>query len=142
MSRSQWNELRSSSTVPFFGRSASCSGGEAFGRHKEQYSTMCECCSTCLSNYGSCTCCRYIMAPPPTPKSYKYSSPFGLGVCIGCVSCGVVRVCGWWERFSRSGVHRIGNPGIIYRPQTQPRVVARPWDPSRSLDDPYNKLIL
>ena len=77
---SQWNELRSSSTVPFFGRSASWSGGEAFGRRKEQYSTVRECCSTCLSNYGLRTRRRYIMAPPPTPKSYKYSSPFGLGV--------------------------------------------------------------
>ena len=127
---SRWNELRSSSTVPFFGRSAGWSGGEAFGQCKEQYSTMHECCSTCLSNYGSGMHHRYIMAPPPTPKSYKYSSPFGLGVC------------GWWERFSRSGVHRIGNPGIVCRPQTQPRVVAHPWDPSRSLDDLYNKLIL
>ena len=76
---SRWNELRSSSTVPFFGRSAGWSGGEAFGRHKEQYSTMRECCSMCLSNYGSRTHRRYIMAPPLTPKSYKYSSPFGLG---------------------------------------------------------------
>ena len=76
---SWWNKLRSSSTVPFFGRSTGWSGGEAFGRHKEQYSTVRECCSTCLSNYGSCTCRRYVMAPPPTPKSYKYSSPFGLG---------------------------------------------------------------
>ena len=76
---SQWNELRSSSTAPFFGRSAGWSSGEAFGRCKEQYSTVRECCSTCLSNYGSCTCCRYVMAPPPTPKSYKYSSPFVLG---------------------------------------------------------------
>ena len=124
---SRWNELRSSSTVPFFGRSAGWSGGEAFGRRKEQYSTVRECCSTCLSNYGSRTRRHYIMAP--TPKSYKYSSPFGLG--------GERR-----ERFSRSGVHRIGNPGIVCRPQTQPRFVARPWDPSRSLDDLYNKLIL
>ena len=76
---SRWNELRSSSTVPFFGRSAGWSGGEAFGRRKEQYSTVRECCSTCLSNYGSRTCRCYVMAPPPTPKSYKYSSPFGLG---------------------------------------------------------------
>ena len=76
---SWWNELRSSSTPPFFGRSAGWSGGEAFGRCKEQYSTVRECCSMCLSNYGSCTPCRYIMAPPPTPESYKYSSPFGLG---------------------------------------------------------------
>ena len=76
---SRWNELRSSSTVPFFGRSAGWSGGEAFGRRKEQYSTVRECCSTCLSNYGSRTCRLYVMAPPPTPKSYKYSSPFGLG---------------------------------------------------------------
>ena len=57
---------------------------------------------------------------PPTPKSYKYSSPFGLG-----------------GRFSQSGVHRIGNPGIISRPQTQPRVVPRPLGsveiPQRSL---------
>ena len=122
---SRWDELRSSSTAPFFGCSAGWSGGEAFGRCKEQYSTVRECCSTCLSNYGSRTRRRYVMAPPPTPKSYKYSSPFGLG-----------------ERFSRSGVHRIGNPGIVCRPQTQPRVVPRPWDPSGSLDDLYNKLIL
>ena len=74
---------------------------------------------------------------PPTPKSYKYSSPFGLGG-----EEVVVLWLGWWERFSWSGVHRIGNPGIVYRPQTQPRVVARLWDPSRSLDDLYNKLIL
>ena len=134
---SRWNELRSSSTVPFFGRSTGWSGGEAFGRHKEQYSTVRESCSMCLSNYGSHTCRRYVMAPPPTPKSYKYSSPFGLGV-VGVGG----RVCGWWERFSWSGVHRIGNPGIVYRPQTQPRVIAHPWDPSRSLDDLYNKLIL
>ena len=134
---SRWNELRLSSTVPFFGRSACWSGGEAFGRRKEQYSTVRECCSTCLSNYGSRTCHCYVMAPPPTPKSYKYSSPFGLGVAWWCAW-----VCGWWERFSQSGVHRIGNPGIVCRPQTQPRVVARPWDPSRSLDDLYNKLIL
>ena len=132
---SRWNELRSSSTVPFFGRSAGWSGGEAFRRRKEQYSTVRECCSTCLSNYGLRMCCHYIMALPPTPKSYKYSSPFGLGG-------EEVVVCGWWERFSRSGVHRIGNPGIVYRPQTQPRVIARPWDLSRSLDDLYNKLIL
>ena len=72
---SRWNELRSSSTAPFFGHSAGWSGGEAFGRCKEQYSTMRECCSTCLSNYGSRTHHRYIMAPPPPPKSYKYSSP-------------------------------------------------------------------
>ena len=65
---SRWNELRLSSTVPFFGRSAGWSGGEAFGRHKEQYLTVHECCSMCLSNYGSCTCRRYIMAPPPDPK--------------------------------------------------------------------------
>ena len=122
---SRWNELRSSSTAPFFGRSAGWSGGEAFGRCKEQYSTVRECCSTCLSNYGSRTRRCYIMAPPPTPKSYKYSSPFGLR-----------------GGFSRSGVHRIGNPGIVCRPQTQPRVVPRPWDPSRSLSDLYNKLIL
>ena len=77
---SRWNELRSSSTVPFFGRSAGWSGGEAFGRRKEQYSTVCECCSMCFSNYGSRTRCRYVMAPPP--KSYKYSSPFGLGVGV------------------------------------------------------------
>ena len=77
---SRWNKLRSSSTVPFFGRSTGWSGGEAFGRRKEQYSTVCECCSMCLSNYGSHTRRHYIMAPPPTPKSYKYSSPFGLGV--------------------------------------------------------------
>ena len=76
---SQWNELRSSSTAPFFGRSAGWSGGEAFGRCKKQYSTVRECCSTCLSNYGSRTHPRYVMALPPTPKSYKYSSPFGLG---------------------------------------------------------------
>ena len=132
---SRWNELRSSSTVPFSGRSASWSGGEAFRQCKEQYSTMRECCSTCLSNYGSRMRHRYIMAPPP--KSYKYSSPFGLVVCGGAWSVG-----GWWERFSRSGVHRIGNPGIVCRPQTRPRVVARPWDPSRSLDNLYNKLIL
>ena len=75
---SRWNELRSSSTAPFFGRSASWSGGEAFGRRKEQYSTVCECCSMCLSNYGSRMHHCYVMAPPPTPKSYKYSSPFGL----------------------------------------------------------------
>ena len=75
---SRWNELRSSSTVPLFGRSTSWSSGEAFGRCKEQYSTVRECCSTCLSNYGSRTHHRYVMAPPPTPKSYKYSSPFGL----------------------------------------------------------------
>ena len=75
---SRWNELRSSSTAPFFGHSASWSGGEAFGWCKEQYSTVRECCSTCLSNYGSRTRRHYIMAPPPTPKSYKYSSPFGL----------------------------------------------------------------
>ena len=74
---SRWNELRSSSTAPFFGRSAGWSGGEAFGRCKEQYSTVRECCSTCLSNYGSRTRRRYVMAPPP--ESYKYSSPFGLG---------------------------------------------------------------
>ena len=85
---SQWNELTLSSTVPFFGRSAGWSGGEAFGQRKEQYSTVHECCSTCLSNYGSCMRCRYIMAPPPTPKSYKYSSPFRLevlrvGVVVG-----------------------------------------------------------
>ena len=115
---SRWNELRSSSTPPFFGRSAGWSGGEAFGRCKEQYSMVCECCSTCLSNYGSCTRCRYIMAPPPTPESYKYLSPFGLGGD----SVGLV-------------VHRIGNPGIALRPQTQPRVVPRPWDPTGSLDD-------
>ena len=133
---SRWNELRSSSTVPFFGRSAGWSGGEAFRRRKEQYSTVRECCFTCLSNYGSCMHRRYIMAPPPTPKSYKYSSPFGLWG-VGCVVCGC-----WWERFSRSGVHQIGNPGIVCRPQTQPRVVACPWDPSRSPDDLYNKLIL
>ena len=82
---SWWNELRSSSTVPFFGRSAGWSGGEAFGRRKEQYSTVRECCSMCLSNYGSCTRRRYVMAPPPTPKSYKYSSPFRLRVCVGVV---------------------------------------------------------
>ena len=80
---SWWNELRSSSTVPFFGFSTGWSGGEAFGRCKEQYSTVHECCSTCLSNYGSCTHRHYVMAPPPTPKSYKYSSPFGLGVWRG-----------------------------------------------------------
>ena len=79
MYMSRWNELRSSSTAPFFGRSAGWSSGEAFGRCKEQYSTVRECCSTSLSNYGSRTHRRYIMAPPPTPKSYKYSSPFGLG---------------------------------------------------------------
>ena len=135
---SRWNELRSSSTVPFFGRSAGWSSGEAFGRRKEEYSTVRECCSTCLSNYGSHMRRCYVMAPPPTPKSYKYSSPFGLRVLgAWCVVIG-----GWWERFSRSGVHQIGNPGIICRPQTQPRVVARPWDPSRPLDDLYNKLIL
>ena len=83
---SRWNELRSSSTVPFFGRSAGWSGGEAFGRRKEQYSTMRECCSTCLSNYGSHMCRHYVMAPPP--KSYKYSSPFRLGVWG--------YVVGWW----------------------------------------------
>ena len=82
---SRWNELRSSSTVPFFGRSTGWSGGEAFRRRKEQYSTMRECCSTCLSNYGSRTRRHYVMAPPPTPKSYKYSSPFGLRVAGGCV---------------------------------------------------------
>ena len=65
---SWWNELRSSSTVPFFGRSASWSGGEAFGWRKEQYSTMRECCSTCLSNYGSRTRRRYVMALPPRPQ--------------------------------------------------------------------------
>ena len=65
---SWWNELRSSSTVPFFGRSAGWSGGEAFGRRKEQYSTVRECCSMCLSNYGSRTCRRYVMAPPPDPQ--------------------------------------------------------------------------
>ena len=47
---SRWNELRSSSTAPFFGRSASWSGGEAFRWCKEQYSTVRECCSMCLSN--------------------------------------------------------------------------------------------
>ena len=119
---SRWNELRSSSTAPFFGRSAGWSGGEAFGRCKEQYSTVCECCSTCLSNYGSRTRCRYIMAPPQ--KAINTRVPLDSG------------------RFSQSGVHRIGNPGIVCRPQTQPRVVPRPWDPSRSLDDLYNKLIL
>ena len=82
---SWWNELRSSSTVPFFGHSAGWSSGEAFGRRKEQYSTVRECCSMCLSNYGSRTCRHYVMAPPPTPKSYKYSSPFGLRVCVGVV---------------------------------------------------------
>ena len=76
---SRWNKLRSSSTPPFFGRSAGWSSGEAFGRCKEQYSTVRECCSTCLSNYGSRTRRHYVMALPPTPKSYKYSSPFGLG---------------------------------------------------------------
>ena len=75
---SRWNELRSSSTAPFFGHSAGWSSGEAFGWRKEQYSTMRECCSTYLSNYGSRTHHHYIMAPPLTPKSYKYSSPFGL----------------------------------------------------------------
>ena len=86
---SWWNKLRSSSTVPFFGHSAGWSGGEAFGRCKEQYSTVHECCSTYLSNYGSRMHRRYVMALPPTPKSYKYSSPFGLGV--GCVVHGH-----WW----------------------------------------------
>ena len=62
------NELRSSSTVPFFGHSAGWSGGEAFRRRKEQYSTVRECCSTCLSNYGSRTRHRYVMALPPDPK--------------------------------------------------------------------------
>ena len=76
---SRWNKLRSSSTAPFFGRSTSWSGGEAFGWCKEQYSTVRECCSMFLSNYGSRTCRHYVMAPPPTLKSYKYSSPFGLG---------------------------------------------------------------
>ena len=134
---SRWNELRSSSTVPFFGRSAGWSGGEAFERRKEQYSTVRECCSTCLSNYGSRTRRRYVMAPPPRPqKAINTQVPSDSG-CV-CVCGGR----GWWERFSRSGVHRIGNPGIVCRPQTQPWVVARPWDPSRSLDDLYNKLIL
>ena len=87
---SRWNELRSSSTAPFFGRSAGWSGGEAFGRRKEQYSTVHECCSTCLSNYGSHMHHRYVMAPPPTPKSYKYSSPFGLrGYSVGLVYIGL-----------------------------------------------------
>ena len=76
---SWWNELRSCSTAPFFGRSTVWSGGEAFGRCKEQYSTVRECCSTCLSNYGLRTHRRYVMAPPPTTKSYKYLSPLGLG---------------------------------------------------------------
>ena len=120
---SRWNELRSSSTAPFFGRSTSWSGGEACGRCKEQYSTVHECCSTCLSNYGSCTRRCYIMAPRPQ-KAINTRVPSDSG------------------RFSRSGVHRIGNPGIIFRPQTQPRVVPHPWDLSRSLDDLYNKLIL
>ena len=62
---SRWNELRSSSTAPFFGRSAGWTGGEAFGRCKEQYSMVRECCSTCLSNYGSRMCRRYIMVPLP-----------------------------------------------------------------------------
>ena len=122
---SWWNELRSSSTAPFFGRSAGWSGGEAFGRCKEQYSTVHECCSTCLSNYGSRMCHCYVMALPPQPqKAINTRVPSDSG------------------RFSRSGVHWIGNPGIVCRPQTQPRVVPRPWDPSRSLDDLYNKLIL
>ena len=65
---SRWNKLRSSSTVPFFGCSAGWSGGEAFGRRKEQYSTVRECCSTCLSNYGLRMHHHYVMAPPPDPK--------------------------------------------------------------------------
>ena len=121
---SRWNELRSSSTAPFFGRSAGWSGGEAFGRRKEQYSTVRECCSTCLSNYGSRT---PSLRHGPTPRPQK-----AINTRVPSDSGG----------FSRSGVHRIGNPGIVCRPQTQPRVVPRPWDPSRSLDDLYNKLIL
>ena len=118
---SQWHELRSSSTAPFFGRSAGWFGGEAFGRCKEQCSTMRECCSMCLSNYGSRTHRRYVMALPPDPKkAINTRVPLDSG------------------RFSRSGVHRIGNPGIVFRPQTQPRVVPRPWDPSRCLDDLHN----
>ena len=121
---SRWNELRSSSTAPFFGHSAGWSGGEAFGRCKEQYSTVRECCSTCLSNYGS-KCAVVMSWPCPRPqKAINTRVPSDSG------------------RFSRSGVHRIGNPGIVCRPQTQPWVVPRPWDPSRSLDDLYNKLIL
>ena len=89
---SRWNELRSSSTVPFLGRSASWSGGEAFGWHKEQYSTMCECCSMCLSNYGSCMRHRYVMAPPPKPqKAINTQVPSDSGVCAWCVVCGH-----WW----------------------------------------------
>ena len=72
---SQWNELRSSSTVPFFGRSTGWSGGEAFGRRKEQYSTVRECCSTCLSNYGSRTCRHYVMAPPRPQKAINTRVP-------------------------------------------------------------------
>ena len=121
---SQQNELRSSSTAPFFGHSAGWSGGEAFGWRKEQYSTVCECCSTYLSNYGLRTRRRYVMAPPRPQKAINTRVPSDSG------------------GFSRSGVHRIGNPGIVCRPQTQPRVIPRSWDPSRSLDDLYNKLIL
>ena len=65
---SRWNELRSSPTAPFFGRSTGWSGGEAFGRCKEQYSMVRECCSTCLSNYGSRMRHRYVMALPPDPR--------------------------------------------------------------------------
>ena len=76
---SRWNELRSSSTVPFFGRSAGWSGGEAFGRRKEQYSTVHECCSTCLSNYGSRTRRRYVMAPPRPQKAINTRVPLDSG---------------------------------------------------------------
>ena len=87
---SWWNKLRSSSTVPFFGRSAGWSSGEAFGRHKEQYSTVHECCSTCLSNYGSCTRRRYVMAPAPQPqKAINTRVPSDSGSCWSCVGVGV-----------------------------------------------------
>ena len=119
---SRWNELRSSSTAPFFGRSTGWSGGEAFGRRKEQYSTMHECCSTCLSNYGIVHALSLCHGPAPWPqKAINTRVPSDSG-----------------GRFSRSGVHQIGNPGIVFRPQTQPQVVPRPWDPLRSLDDLYN----
>ena len=80
---SWWNELRSSSTVPFFGCSAGWSGGEAFGWHKEQYSTVRECCSTCLSNYGSRMRRRYVMAPPRPQKAINTRVPSDSGCLVG-----------------------------------------------------------
>ena len=113
---SRWKRTEVVHQGPFLPRHST---GKPVGRParcKEWYSLMCECWSTCLSNLWLARMRRhYVMAPPLPPETINTRAHWGSGI------------------HSRSGVRRIGNPGLdLETSDLVHRVVHSLWDLTRS----------